>query len=251
MTRFTISPLTVTLALLATGRPAGASLIPTSWHLETGVRQTAADGFTEQVFQFNTAVETPFFNLSHTAALGPSFSTAQYAFNIGQTIADYVVNVQHRCVNHQNGAFPANPNCSSFGRIRLIPSVDVLLTADMNFSYFLPSDPVSVGIGFNVALLEPSQSLLQTGDFDSTDLSGPHGGTLALNGLSVVLPAGRLASVQYTLRTTYHNGSAFGLLATGDGIVHLTMTALPEPAALGSLVLAALLFRKRRVRDFA
>ena len=221
---------------------ANASLIPTSWTLSTSVQESGG----VQAVDFHLMVQAPFFNHSQSAALGPSLSAAQYAFNIGQTVANYVVNVQHRCTNHQIGDFNADPRCSSFGRFILTPSVDVLLTADMSYSFFMPTDPESVGISLVVVLDSPSEVLLGLGDSDNTDSSGPHGGTLSISGASAILPAGRTATVQYQLRTNYFPGSGLGLLATGDGTVHLNMVAIPDPAALAPLAFAALLMRKRR-----
>ena len=225
---------------------ARANLIPSSWSISVGIQQTGQNGFTEQVVDSGHVVQAPFANFSQSAVLGPSLSTAQYAFNIGQTVADYVVNVQHRCVNHMNGNFRANPRCQSFGRIILTPSVDVLLSADLGFVYSLPSDPMSVGISFLVLLSNPTQGLIQEGDGILTGQPGGQSGTFALNDLSAVLPAGREATIQYSFHTTYQPNSGLGLLATGDGTVHLKMVAIPEPAALGPLAFAALLIRNRR-----
>lgn len=125
--------LTSTCLFAVTGT-AFANLIPTSWSINVAIHETDSSGFTQQAADASHTVQAPLANFSQSAVLGPSLSTAQYAFNIGQTVADYVVNVQHRCTNHQNGNFVANPTCSSFGRIILTPSVDVLLTADLSYS---------------------------------------------------------------------------------------------------------------------
>lgn len=218
-----------------------ANLIPSSWNLSASVQELGGI----QDVDFNIQVQTPFFNHSQSAALGPSLSTAQYAFNIGETVADYVVNMQHRCVNHLNGDVTANPRCITFGRIILTPSVDVLLTAAIDYSYFLPTDPVGVSLGVTASLLAPFQSLMVMTHSDNTTLAGPHAGSYANNG-SAILPAGRTASIQYTMEFFYLSGSGIGLLGTGDGAVHLNMVAIPEPSALAPVSFAAMLMLRGR-----
>lgn len=110
----------------------------------------------------------------------------------------------------------------------------------------MPSDPESVGFGLSARLSNPTETLFSHGQGDTTDTSGPHGGTFSVSGATAILPAGRTATIQYQFRTTYFPGSATGLLASGDGTVHLSMVAIPEPAALGPLAFTALLIRKRR-----
>lgn len=112
----------------------------------------------------------------------------------------------------------------------------------------MPSDPVGVSSGLSARLSSPNQTLFSLGSSDSTDLTGPHGGTIAINAPSVILPAGRQATIQYSMNINFFSGSEVGLLASGDGAVHLTMVALPEPAALGPLSFAALVLFRRPIR---
>jgi len=232
--------------LLAMTSTARANLIPTSWSISAGIQETGESGFTQQVVDSSHTVQAPLANFSQSAVLGPSLSTAQYAFNIGQTVANYVVSAQHRCVNHLNGDFTADPTCITFGRIILTPSVDVLLTADVDFSYSLPSDPMSASVQFQVGLSNPPESLLQAGDSLLTGTGEPSSGTFTFNGLNTVLPAGRQATVQYSFRTRYFPDSGLGLLATGEGNVHITMSAIPEPAAVMPLAISSILLVARR-----
>jgi len=233
MSRVVIFVVTFVLFAMA---PAQASLIPIDWDLSTTVRTT-------QDIQF-AFFETPsgsFFD-SHVATLDGSVSSATYAISILASIADYQIQVHHSCVNQNNNY----PRCSSQGRIILTPSVDTLLTSDMTYAYFMPTDPMDVQMTLTAIAANPTTPLLGQGRQDHTDLTGPHAGSFEIHA-NTILPANRMVAIQYQVFISFSNGSANGLTGTGDGTIHFTMTELPEPGSLALLAFAALpLLRRRR-----
>ena len=229
---------------LAFSTAATASLIPDFWTFQSSIQYLDPSIPVTQVVEAIDLVQNPLI-ASHSAILGPSTATGAYNINITQTLAEYWMTISHSCVQVNN----SRTRCIEFGRITLTPSVDTLLSADMTYAYFMPTDPMDVVSSVSVVLLNPGQALLGEGRHDYTDILGPHGGMQEIH-TSVVLPAGRTARIQYFQEISYSSGSANGLTGTGDGTIHLTMTELPEPGSLALLSLAGLpLFRRRPCRS--
>jgi len=214
-----------------------ASLLPFDWSFNTGMR-TIVDS--EAVY-FQTPAAT--FNDAHSIFREGSVSSASYAIAILNASADYVIQVQHSCVQTNFN----QPTCSSSGRIDLTPRFDVLVTMAMDYTHTLPTDPTRMDFWLISGLTDTGDPIYGDGRNDSTDLAGPHSGSRSFTG-SFILPANQTSTIQYLFRVMYFGGAANGVAATGDGSLHMTMTALPEPGTLGLMVLAFIPLARRQRR---
>lgn len=216
---------------------ARASLIPIDWALSTGIVNSGGSDGTYFLDPM------PNFSNSHIVNNAGSASSASYAIAIANASAQYLIHVQHSCVQTNFN----RPFCVSEGRITLTPRFDVLVDVAIAYAYTMPSDPMDIDFGVFAFLPVSDTPVYGNFLYDTTDLVGPHSGNQSFTG-SFILPANQTAEVSYLFRTRYSSGSANGLTALGDGNLHMTMTALPEPGTLGLLALAAGPLARRRAR---
>jgi len=229
------------IPLLIAATRSTADLLPFHWSLLSTVQQSDANGNTVQSAERIDTVQNPLV-VSQSAILPPSFSTTGYNINIAQTMADYWIAVDQSCRNQMNAA----PICLSNGRIELTAMTDIQVNVDMAYQYYMPSDLMDVDIYFDGTRLNPTTFLFSIGRSDDTDLSGPHGGNFSINH-SFIIPAGQSYRLSYGFELRYSVGALNNVTGTGNGSLHMTMTALPEPATLALLAGAAIpLIRRRR-----
>jgi len=225
------------LAIVFIANPAQGGMIPDFWLLSTGITGTGNSQGTSFVNVL------PNFINSHSVHLNTSDSSAQYAIVIENFAAQYDIHVEHTCVNVPGW----NPICNSSGRIDLTPRFDVLVTVAMDYAYTLPTDPTRADFGFSAYLPDIDENVYSNGISDTTDFAGPHSGSRSFTD-SFILPANRSVTLSYIFRVMYRTGSANGLNMIGDGNLHMTMTALPEPGTLGMLGLGACALARRERR---
>lgn len=229
------------LAALLPWSAARASLIPDWWTLTSGINYQGPTGQSLATFENLTLVQ-PDFTGSHGIAQSAATVATQYIIHILQETADYTITAPHHCDNTAG----IQPSCISTGRIQLTTMTDVLVSVSGNYSYQLPSAPMSAGIGFNALDYTSGtpQPLFGQSAADDTFVSGPHNGTRTIS-VSGVVPAGRVVRFTYSMRLDFFSSAAH-VPADGSGSIHFTMTAVPEPAALVPLLACALVMRRRR-----
>ena len=177
--------------------------------------------------------------------MGLSTSTAEYAFQLGANFVDYLITMQHNCVQQvNNGTF-----CRTEGFIDFIPRTDVFLAIDGFYNYNMTTNPMSSSAAARVYRIgSPSVILFGTGGSASTTFN-PASGTIPLSA-SGLLPAGSHYQLFYTSRISFLGGA--NVAATANGQIHFRVTEVPEPVALVPLAFAALLLcRPRRARRCA
>lgn len=157
-------------------------------------------------------------------------------------MADYNIQTQISCGNVQDNT----PRCVTSGRIFMTPTTDVLIEMSSTFNYSLSSD-VMTSLA-RVFVAKPDLSVIYLVDFDSdsTVSAPPHSGVFNLHG-SALIPAGTPLRIEYTYDIRFLSDSA-NISTLSTGTMHMTMTAVPEPASLGLLAFGAFLLMKRNRR---
>ena len=219
-----------------------ASLIPTDARLFTSVSDNVHET------QSNTILGPPSmpFVTSHTATLGPSTSHASYAFQLGSNFVDYLINIQHTCVQ----AAAEHTDCRSSGTIDFTPRADVLIEIDGAYHYNMTTDSMLSGASANVRRINatPPSTILFGDGGSAITIFNPGTGTIPLLASGTV-PAGFHYRLVYTTQIRFNRGQP--TTSTANGFIHFRVTEVPEPAALGPLGFAVLLIRKRRTRQHA
>jgi len=229
------------LPLLAITPSGMASLLPTSWILAVGV-DTFGPGGGGQSTGF--VVPQPSFHSQSTLTFGGSTISAQYDIEILQSMAEYNVQTQISCGNVQGDI----PRCATSGRIFVMPTTDVWIEMTSVFNYSLPSDLMTINARIAAVKSDLTVAYVSEGANDNTVSSPPHSGVFDLHG-SGLIPAGTLTRIEYAFDTKFLTGAA-NISALSTGTMHMTMTAVPEPAAVGWLAACGLiLVRKRTQRD--
>lgn len=165
--------------------------------------------------------------------MGMSTSQAEFAFQLGANYVDYLITVQHHCVQQIDN----HTVCRSEGSIEFIPRDDVYLEIDGHYDYHMTTDPMAAGAGARVDRIgTPTVYLFGDGGTALTGV-GPASGTIDLSAEGL-LPAGAHYRLVYISRISFLGGVP--TTATGSGQIHFRVTEVPEPAALGPLALAAL-----------
>ncbi len=170
--------------------------------------------------------------------MGLSTSQADYAFTLGANYVDYLITIQHTCVQQtSNDTF-----CRSEGSVDFMPRTDVLLTIEGNYNYNMTTDPMSASAGATVYRIGTPTTIV-FGDGGTVFTSfGPSVGTIPLSA-GGLLTAGSHYQLFYKTRISFFGGVP--TTATGSGQIRFRVTEVPEPAAIGLLALALVLIRKR------
>jgi len=228
------------IACLAWHGRAGAQVAVSSWNLTTGVQDLSASGGGQDAAFFET-VQNPFVN-SHSATLGGGTATTSYDISWFGDNASFRIGAAH--VDPDLGG--VRYVCESSGSIRFSLTNTVRARITGTFQYNLPAPGTDLFYGLTIFDLQTLHVVLSDSRQADTFTSPSQSGTFSLD-QSAILPAGHSFFVQYVVRTDASGNS--GLLATGDGYLHLTLEPVPEPATLMlSSVAIALCIRRSRCR---
>ena len=114
---------------------------------------------------------------SHTAVLGSSSSTGNYAFQLGANYVDYLITMQHNCVQQIDN----HTRCRTAGSIEFTPRTDVFVSIDGAYHYNMTTAPMRSGAGATV-LRVGSPTTVVFGDGGARNaLFSPASGTIALS----------------------------------------------------------------------
>lgn len=163
-----------------------------------------------------------------------------YAFQLGANFVDYLITTQHHCVQQTNNGTA----CRTLGNFVFTPRTEVLVTAEGFYNYHMPTDPMIAGAGMSVLNLNMpiGQQAVFTGGGSVQTIFNPATGTIPISASGILQPG-----FQYRLS---YNAQVFFLggqpaISNGNGQIHLRVTEVPEPAAIGMLALGAVLLRRR------
>jgi len=209
----------------------------TQWDLGTGVQATFPHG----AGVFSQTVTNPFIS-NHLAIDGNSSASTTYNVTWDDRFGDFLVEVTHRAADVD----PASLRSISDGLIYVTANTDLLISINGIYSYSLPVDPMEAE--FDMTVFDPSppyDSPIGFANLYNTSVDGaPASGSFPIGG-QAILPAGHTWLIRYTMELfTYYGYS--GQIASGDGYLHFTLQAVPEPAALGLLALGGAMIRRRR-----
>jgi hypothetical protein len=185
-------------------------------------------------------VSNPFVD-SHGVALGSSTCSASYNFTWNGQLGTFSI----LSSQHAEGGTPYGSHTASSGFIWLTPSVDLLFDLEGAFDYNLPADFMMATLAFSIADHVDNEEIFGGGDSAETFPGQPSSGTLLLEG-SVVIPAGHTSELYYVMMLDTFSGTQ-GYMATGEGGLTFSLTAVPEPAALLLLAPALLAASSRRL----
>lgn len=209
----------------------------TQWDLGTGVLASFPHGAGVS----SQTVMNPFI-ANHVAIDGNSSATTTYSFAWNASVGDFLVQVAHRAADVD----PSILRSASDGRIYVTANTDLLFTIDGNYSYSLPVDPMLTIFNMGISDIQPPHdSPIGFGNSYDTVNGAPASGSFPISG-QAILPAGHTWSISYIMEV-FALGGLSGQIAQGDGYLHFTLQeAIPEPATLLPLALAAVLVRVRR-----
>lgn len=184
-------------------------------------------------------VQTSFHN-QHSLTLAGSTVSSQYDIEITEAMAEYNIQTQLNCVNVNSN----RPDCRASGNLILTPRTDVWVEATGFYDYVLPTVPTTATMNFLVQSFPQPSVHFGDGFADDSVLSGPHSAVFNLHATGLI-PAGTSVQVSYIFRTSFLTGSA-DVAAASFGNLHVSMTPVPEPAAVGPMLLAAFAIVRRR-----
>jgi hypothetical protein len=208
------------------------------WNLGTGVAGSwpNIDGVS------NTTVSNPLHELQ-SAQVGSSTANTTYAISWNDTFGDFLVQTTHRAADVD----PLHMRSISAGSIYVTAMSDLLFTADAAYSYILPVDPMYTAFAFTVYDAQPPNlAVFNGGGFYDTIHGSPASGNFPVSG-QAILAAGHTWVIAYQMEVNAYYGYS-GQIALGDGYLHFTLQAVPEPATLVPLAVGALIARRRRAR---
>ncbi len=173
--------------------------------------------------------------------MGSSTAQAAYAFQQGANFVDYLINVQHTCVQQAS----EHTICQGAGNIDFTPRNDVLVEIDGAYHFNMTTSDMVSGANALIRRINPTPpSTILFGDGGSaTTIFGPGTGTIPILASGTV-PGGFNYRLEYS--TSIHFTRGQPATSTADGYIHFRVTEVPEPAALGPLAIALLLVRQRR-----
>jgi hypothetical protein len=208
------------------------------WHLSCMVYEGSSGGHDSASF---SAVQNPFMD-EQTASFSDSDSYTSYDFCWGDQFATFSI----QSSQHAEGVSSSVLFTASSGFMYVTPSVDLLFSVDGAFDYDLPADFMMAIFGFDITDPVEQVEWFGAGQTAETFPGQPASGTLPMEG-SVVLPAGHTWQLHYNMELMTFSGTQ-GHMATGEGDLTFTLTALPEPATLVLLAPAILAARRHRPR---
>jgi hypothetical protein len=176
----------------------------------------------------------------HSAGPGASTCQASYSFSWDDQFGTFSI----QSSQWAEGVSSSVLFTSASGFIYVTPSVDLLFSVDGAFDYDLPADFMRARIAFGIGDPVENVEIFSGGQMAETFPGQPSSGTLLLEG-SVVIPAGHIWELHYVMELDTFSGTQ-GYMATGEGGLTFTLTALPEPATLVLLAPALLDLPRRR-----
>jgi hypothetical protein len=206
------------------------------WFLSCMAAETASGGHDSVFF---VTVQNPFVDW-HTASFNNSSAYASYNFSWNDQFGTFSIQSSQQA----EGLSSSGVFTTGSGGIVLNPSVDLLLNVQGAFDYDLPADFMMAVFSFGIWDPVEGVDIFGVGDSAETFPGQPSSGTLLLEG-GAVIPAGHTYELYYNMELDTFSGTQ-GYMATGDGGLTFTLTALPEPATLLLLAPALLALPRRR-----
>jgi hypothetical protein len=201
------------------------------WALGCDVFDNSSSGHDSASFH---SVPNPFVDW-HLASFSNSSAYASYNFAWDDQFGTFSIESSQQAQGGSSAGFLTR----SSSRILLTPSVDLLFSVEGAFDYDLPADFMMAVFSFDIWDPVEGVDLFSDGQMGETFPGQPSSGTLLLEGSGAVIPAGHTYELSYMMML-YTFGGTQGYMATGEGGLTFTLTALPEPATLVLLAPALL-----------
>lgn len=213
-----------------------AGLIVTGWEFRTGI----IDSQGGQVSSAGTSqLQNPFTG-QFTANLPPSHTSAAHQASWNATSVSLILDTALHAETLQG-------NVTTFGHLNVTPEVDSILSFHSVFQYSIPTQPARASSAFTILGTNPSVVIYNNSQV-RTNFVGPPSGTLVAND-DIFLAAGQSWRIQWSFGMIHFDPSIPG--AASDSTGHLAFQihpAVPEPATLSLLLLAAAAMRRPRRR---
>jgi len=137
------------------------------------------------------------------------------------------------------------PFCGTDNRVNFTVTQDTLLSIDSDWTYQFNGGIRTSVIRFFVGHAATGNSFWIRGDVGDTVAGDPPTDTFHISDSVLLTPGSYFVRSLMDLRAV---GGSPNSVSTAHGFADITLTTVPEPAALGPLAFAALLLRKRRSR---
>jgi len=189
---------------------------------------------------FYSQVQNPFNPQPFVVTRNNSMATAAFNFNWSLATGHFRIDAE---LASEGGS--GLPFCGTDNRINFHITQDTLLSIDSEWTYQFNGGIRSTKIRFVVGDAATGNGFWFRGDVGDTVAGDPPTDTFNVAG-SVLLTPG-----SYFVRSIMDLGAVGGSpnsVSTAHGFADITLTTVPEPAALGPLAFAAIMLRKRRSR---
>jgi len=176
----------------------------------------------------------------HTESLHNSSATAAFAFNWSLATGHFRIDADLASEGGNGGPF-----CGTDNRVNFQITQDTLLSIDSEWTYQFNGGIRRSEIRFFVRDTVSGALLFTTGDVGDTVAGDPPTDTFHVGGSILLTPGSYF--VRSLMEVSAVGGSP-NSVSTAHGFADITLTTVPEPAALGPLAFAAIMLRKRRSR---
>lgn len=183
------------------------------------------------------AVQSPFVN-QHQAMLSASTASASYSISFDAQSLDFVAST---AIAAQGSPPALQSGCN--GTLRFFVDQPVLLTANVQFTFAMPSGDRQLDLSVNVG--STTTTYFHDGTGYQPVFGDPASGTWTSHADSILLPANQTYGIGYSFQFLSFSGSPTQL-SQGNGIVHFRLDTIPEPATSTLLALSAIALAKRR-----
>lgn len=194
-----------------------------------------------------TNVVSPFLD-SHAIDLVDSLGMASYEFSWGPTGGMFDVNTTLAVT-----ALPGiDRRLTAGGFIYINSPVPLLVSGSTQLEYDLTTHPTFASASIGIAQFDPPQDLAGGLDSYSTTINGPQSSTINVTFNEILIPPNEQFFLKYSFVIDTDDEVLLAATASGVGMAHFDITAVPEPTTALLIVLGGIpwiLARGRGVRN--